>query len=57
MAGVGAVSGFWVKSKQSDMSSAALSRALIEGRPKVFSQNFTRLTCERWVCEMYAALA
>jgi len=39
------------------MSSDALSRALIGGRPNVFSQNFTRLTCECCVCEMYAAFA
>src|SRR5437899_11639700 len=56
-AGLGAGRGFCWKSKQSDISSEALSRALIGGRPNVFSQNLTRLTWECWLCEMYPAFA
>src|SRR6266571_5711945 len=57
MAGDGGGNGFCPKSKQSDMSSAALSRALMGLRPNVVSQNLTRLTCECWMCETCAALA
>src|SRR5438045_6671821 len=57
IAGGGGASGFCVKAKQSDMSSAALSRALRGLRPNVDSQNLTRLTCECWTCETCAALA
>src|SRR5439155_20663596 len=57
MAGPGGSNGFCLKSKQSDMSSAALSRALRGLRPNVDSQNLTRLTCECWTWEIYAALA
>ena len=49
--------GFWVKSKQSVMPSAAASRAFSVFKPKIVSQNFTRLTCECSVFEMYPALA
>src|SRR5438874_12802184 len=57
MAGPGGSNGFCLKSKQSDMSSAASSRALRGLRPNVDSQNLTRLTCECWTCETCAALA
>ena len=48
----GGGAGCCLKSKQSDMSSDLASRALSDGRPKVVSQNFTRLTCEWKALEM-----
>lgn len=53
----GGGAGFWVKSKQSVMPSAAASRAFGVFKPKIVSQNFTRLTCEGSVFEMYPAWA
>ena len=52
----GGGAGFWVKSKQSVMPSAAASRAFSVFKPKIVSQNFTRLTCECSVFEMYPAI-
>src|SRR5271167_2360532 len=49
---LGAPSGVWVKSKQSDMLSAEPSRWLIDGTPKFSSQNFTMLTKECRVFEI-----
>ena len=48
----GGPSGFWVKSKQSDMLSAEPSRWLIDGTPKFSSQNLTMLTKECSVFEI-----
>ena len=53
----GGGAGFWVKSKHSVMPSAAASRAFSVFKPNIVSQNFTRLTCECSVFEMYPALA
>src|SRR5438552_17411574 len=45
------------KSKQSDTSSAARSRALNGARPNVVAQNLSRLTCECRTLEMWPTLA
>lgn len=52
----GGGAGFWVKSKQSVMPSAAASRAFSVCKPKIVSQNLMRLTCESSVFEMYPAI-
>jgi hypothetical protein len=52
----GGGAGFWLKSIQSVMPSAAASRAFSVFEPKIVSQNLTRLTCECSVFEMYPAI-
>jgi hypothetical protein len=52
----GGGAGFCVKSKQCVMPSAAASRAFSVFKPKIVSQNLTRLTCDCSVFEMYPAI-
>ena len=49
--GGGGPGGCW-KSKQSAIPSAAASRLFNGRKPKVASQNFTKLTCECSIFEM-----
>src|SRR3989442_8919593 len=53
----GGGAGDWLKSKQSDISSALASRWFNVERPKFTSQNFNRLTCEWKTLETYPLLA